>query len=84
MGLTLLRKGVMMTELKSLYNELRRFVQDNRSQLLKWLVGSLFLTAAVNLLLWLLPLLPLALLIAALLVGWQYVEWKHRSKGGNP
>jgi hypothetical protein len=74
----------MMTELKSLYNELRRFVQDNRSQLLKWLVGSLFLTAAVNLLLWLLPLLPLALLIAALLVGWQYVEWKHRSKGGNP
>jgi hypothetical protein len=73
-----------MTELKSLYNELRRFVQDNRSQLLKWLVGSLFLTAAVNLLLWLLPLLPLALLIAALLVGWQYVEWKHRSKGGNP
>jgi hypothetical protein len=74
----------MMTELKSLYNELRRFVQDNRSQLLKWLVGSLFLTAAVNLLLWLLPLLPLALLIAALLVGWQYVEWKHRCKGGNP
>jgi hypothetical protein len=74
----------MMTELKSLYNELRRFVQDNRSQLLKWLVGSLFLTAAVNLLLWMLPLLPLALLIAALLVGWQYVEWKHRSKGGNP
>jgi len=74
----------MMTELKSLYNELRRFVQDNRSQLLKWLVVSLFLTAAVNLLLWMLPLLPLALLIAALLVGWQYVEWKHRSKGGNP
>jgi hypothetical protein len=74
----------MMTELKSLYNELRRFVQDNRSQLLKWLVGSLFLTAAVNLLLWMLPLLPLALLIAVLLVGWQYVEWKHRSKGGNP
>lgn len=69
-----------MIELRSLVDEVRSFISDNKRPLIKWLLVSVGLTLALNLLLVLLPIMPLALLVAIPLVGWQYWEWKRRGK----
>ncbi len=68
-----------MRELRSFAEEVRDFITANRHLLVKWLMISAGLILALNMLFMLLPFLPIILLVAVPLVGWQYLEWKRRS-----
>lgn len=68
-----------MDELKRMYDEFVRFCRAHRAEIRRWLWLSLGLTLALNLVVWLLPVIPILLLLALPLAGWSL--WDRGDEG---